>query len=200
MVRLYQYKPSGNCYKVRLMFRQVGVSYESIELDLNKRTPYQENLIRKLPFGRVPAVELHQGVMLAESNAILLHFTEGTHLMPTDKLIRARVYEWMFWEQYDHEPYIALLRSWRKFTGIPEGREQEVGWRHQRGVSALDRLNSRLAANTFLAGEQYTIADIALFAYTHVAEEGGFELKGFPAILRWLDAVKAQPHYFPITE
>lgn len=195
---LYQYSPSGNCYKVRWLFNELGVSYERVEVDLARGSAADASVLALLPFGRVPALKLGDGHWLAESNAILLHYAEGSSLLPpVGSLERARVSEWLFWEQYDHEPYIAVLRAWRKFFGVPAGREGEVDWRFERGEQALGRMESVLAGREFLAGA-FSVADIALYAYTHVAADGGFDLGKYPAILAWFARCEARAKYLKL--
>jgi glutathione S-transferase len=197
-VRLYQFGPSGNCYKVRLLLTQLGVPFETEEIQL-RMTPEVAREFKKVnPLGRVPAVVLPTGEMLAESNAILIYFAEGTPFLPADRLARARALQWMFWEQYDHEPYVAVLRGWLKFFGVPAGKEREVEERRARAYGALDVMERHLGEHDFFAGGAYTIADIALYAYTHVGGDGGLELARYPAVGRWMDRVRAQPGHISI--
>ncbi|RYZ42347.1 MAG: glutathione S-transferase family protein, partial [Myxococcaceae bacterium] len=137
---------------------------------------------------------------LAESNAILWYFAEGTPFIPTDRLERARMLQWMFFEQYSHEPYIAVARAWLTFFGVPSGKEKELEERIQKGYAALDVMEGELRKRPFFAGEHYSLADISLYAYTHVAEEGRFDLGPYPAIRSWFERVQAQPRHLRITD
>jgi glutathione S-transferase len=198
VIRLYSYQPSGNCYKVRLLLRQLDIPFETIELDLKKGEARSDTFRAINPIGRVPTVELEPGVFLAESNAILCYFAEGTRFVPQDKLERARMLQWLFFEQYSHEPYVAVARAWLAYFGIPPGKERELVERQQKGYAALDVMEGELSRRPFFAGGSYSLADIALYAYTHVAHEGAFDLSRYPAILAWLERVRSQPGHIPI--
>ena len=198
MLRLYSYQPSGNCYKVRLLLRQLSIPFEIVEIDLKKGEARTDAFRAINPIGRVPTIELEPGVFLAESNAILWYFAEGTRFIPDDKLERARMLQWMFFEQYSHEPYVAVARAWLSFFGIPPGKERELAERQQKGYAALDVMEGELSRRPFFAGERYSLADIALYAYTHVAHEGAFDLSRYPAILAWLERVRSQPGHITI--
>jgi glutathione S-transferase len=200
MIKLYQFQPSGNCYKVRLLLNQLGKPFEVVEMDLMSGAARTPEFKAKNPIARVPTVELEPGVFLAESNAILWYFAEGTPFIPTDKLERARMLQWMFFEQYSHEPYVAVARAWISFFGVPAGKERELEERIQKGYAALDVMEGELKQRPFFAGNQYSLADIALYAYTHVAEEGRFELGRYPAIRAWFERVQAQPRHLRITD
>jgi glutathione S-transferase len=194
---LYNSRVSGNCYKVRLLFAHLGIAYERHELDVIDRSNRPEVLGGLNPALRVPTLVLDDGRSLGESDAIIFYFAEGTPYLPEDSFERAQVLQWMFFEQYSHEPYIAVARFWR-IAGIEPGppeREAKLSWGHR----ALTAMDDHLTDRTFLVGERYTIADIALYAYTHVAPEGGFELDPYPAIRDWLVRVQAQPGHVPIT-
>jgi len=196
---LYNSQVSGNCYKVRLLFAHLGLAYERRELDVIDRSNRPEVLGGLNPALRVPTLVLDDGRALGESDAIMFYFGEGTQYVPEDRFERAQVLQWMFFEQYSHEPYIAVARFWR-IAGIDPG-AAELEAKQRGGTAALQAMERHLAARerTFLVGERYTIADIALFAYTHVAPEGGFELEPYPAIRAWLARVQAQPGHVPIT-
>jgi glutathione S-transferase len=200
MLKLYQFQASGNCYKVRLLLNQLGTPFEVVELDLMAGAARTPEFKAKNPIAKVPTVELEPGSFLAESNAILWYFAEGTPFIPTDKLERARMLQWMFFEQYSHEPYIAVARAWLTFFGIPPGKERELEERIQKGYAALDVMEGELKQRPFFAGNQYSLADIALYAYTHVAEEGRFDLSRYPAIRAWFERVQAQPRHLRITD
>ena len=195
---LYTSAVSGNCYKVRLLFALLGIEYERREVDVFERSDRPELLGGLNPALRVPTLVLDDGRSLAESDAILFHFAEGTEYLPEDSFQRAQVLQWLFFEQYSHEPNIAVARFW-ELAGIhPDEHERRA--KRRGGEFALQALEDRLAQHEFLVGERYTIADIALFAYTHVAPEGGFELKPYPAVREWLTRVAAQPGHIAITD
>ena len=200
MVKLYEYALSGNCYKVRLLLTQLGVPFLRVPVDIGRGESRTPEFLARVPFGRVPAVELEDGAVLAESNAILCYFAEGTPLFPADRRPRAEVLQWLFWEQYDHEPYVAVPRAWLAFFGVPAGKERELADRQARGYKALDVLERRLAGHPFLVADHYTIADIALYAYTHVAGEGQIDLSGYGAVRAWLDRVRAQERHVRIDQ
>ncbi|MGK4005282.1 glutathione S-transferase family protein [Sorangium sp. So ce1036] len=200
MIKLYEYAPSGNCYKVRLLLSHLGIPLERVAVDLHARASRTPEFLAKNPNGRVPVVELEPGRYLAESNAILWYFAEGTGYLPEDRLGRAEALQWMFFEQYSHEPYVAVVRAWVAYFGVPQGKEQELVERRERGYAALDVMERHLVARSFFVGERYGIADIALYAYTHVADEGGFDLARYPGIGAWMARVKAQPRHVSIKE
>jgi glutathione S-transferase len=199
MLKLYDYLESGNGYKVRLLLHQLEIPFERVELDITcgqTRTPEFLALNRN---GRIPLLVLDDGTALAESNAIQFYLAEGTPLLPAGRLERAQVLQWMFFEQYSHEPYIAVVRFWCH-TGEAEKRPDEVAARRARGYDALAVMEHHLHHRDFFAAGRYTIADIALYAYTHVAHEGGFDLDRYPAVRAWLARVRSQAHHIPITQ
>jgi glutathione S-transferase len=195
---LYDSQESGNCYKVRLLFAHLGIGYEREELSVYDRSNRPEVLGGKNPALRVPTLILDDGRVLGESNAIIWYFADGTEYLPEDPFERAQVLQWQFFEQYDHEPNIAVARFW-KLAGITPSDEDAAGKSHG-GKRALKAMESHLSTADFLVGDRYSIADISLYAYTHVAPEGGFELEPYPAINAWLERVAAQPGHVPITE
>jgi glutathione S-transferase len=195
---LYNSQVSGNCYKVRLLFSHLGLDYEKREVDVIDRSGRRELLGELNPALRVPTLVLDDGRPLAESNAILFYFAEGTEYLPADRFARAQVLQWLFFEQYSHEPYIAVARFWRIAGIVPPQSELEA--KERGGQAALRALDQHLTDNPFLVGGRYTIADIALYAYTHVAPEGGFELEPHPAIGAWLARVDTQPGHIAITD
>jgi len=199
MLRLYDFWESGNCYKVRLLLAQLAVPFERVELNIlagETRTPA---FLAKNPNGRVPLVEWPDGRRLAESNAILCYLADGTPLIPADPFERAQTLQWLFFEQYSHEPYVAVVRFWH-FAGLLEQNRAALPEKMDRGHAALAVMERHLAAQEWFGGARYGIADIALYAYTHVAGEGGFELSRFPAIERWLARVAVQPGHVRITD
>jgi glutathione S-transferase len=197
-VLLYNSQVSGNCYKVRLLFAHLGLEYERSEVDVVDRSNRLDLLGDLNPALRVPTLVLDDGRPLAESNAILFHFAEGTPYLPKDRYELAQVLQWLFFEQYSHEPNIAVVRFWVAYSDAPPA-EPEVEAKRRAGYAALDAMERHLAGRTFHVGEHYTIADISLYAYTHVAAEGGFDLTRYPAIRAWLDRVAEQPGHVPIT-
>jgi glutathione S-transferase len=199
VLRLYDHLFSGNGYKVRLLLHQLDIPYERVELDIERgetRTPEFLALNRN---GRVPLLVLDDGTTLAESNAIQWYLADGTPLLPEGRLERARVLQWMFFEQYSHEPYIAVVRHWCH-TGEADAKPEETAVRRARGYEALDVMERHLAGRDWFAADRYSVADIALYAYTHVADVGGFDLARFPQLGAWLDRVRAQPRHIPITQ
>jgi glutathione S-transferase len=196
-VLLYNSQPSGNCYKVRLLLAQLGIEYDRVEVDTRGHAN-REQLRGKNPALRVPVLELDDGRPLAESNAILWYLADGTQYLPDDAFERARVLQWMFFEQYSHEPYVAVVRHRTMLGTLDTLPDLEV--RRERGVAALDAMETELGAREYLAASSYSIADIALYAYTHVADEGGFDLSGYPSINAWLDRVAAEPGHVTIDD
>jgi glutathione S-transferase len=197
-VLLYNSMVSGNCYKVRLLFAQLGIDYERREMDVFDRSDRPEVMQGLNPALRVPTLVLDDGRALAESGAIIFHFAEGTEYLPSDSFERAQVLQWMFFEQYDVEPNIAVVRFW-ELAGIHPP-ESELADKQRAGHRALKALNQYLAEREFLVGERYSIADIALYAYTHVAPEGGFELGAYENLRAWLTRVAAEPGHIEITD
>ena len=194
---LYNSRVSGNCYKVRLLLAHLGLDYGVRELDVVDRSDRPEVLGNLNPALRIPTIVLDDGRPLAESNAILTYFAEGTRFLPEDRYERAQVLQWLFFEQYSHEPYLAVVRFWVAYAATPP-RPEEIEARRADGYKTLDALEHHLAMRSFLVGERFTIADIALYAYTHVADEGGFDLSRYPAIRRWLERVAAEDGHVPI--
>ena len=198
MLRLHDFLVSGNGYKVRLLLHQLGIPFERIEVDILTGATRTPDFLRRNRNGRIPVLELEDGACLAESNAILCYLAEGTELLPEDRLARARVLQWLFFEQYSHEPYIAVVRFW-SHTGVLEQKGAELEERRRRGYEALDVMEDHLSREPFFVAGRYTIGDIALYAYTHVAHEGGYDLAPYPAVAAWLARVRAQPRHVPIT-
>jgi glutathione S-transferase len=200
MLTLYDYLESGNGYKARLILHLRGLPFRRVELDILKGETRTPQFLAKNPNGRIPAVELEDGRVLFESNAILSYFADGTPLAGRDAWERAQILQWMFFEQYSHEPNVATLRFWHLAKLLPKKAPAEIAAKQAGGEAALAILDAQLAARDWLVGGRFTIADIALFAYTHVAGEGGFDLARWPALQRWIARVEAQPGFVPITE
>ena len=199
MIRLYDFLPSGNGYKVRLLLHQLGIPYELVEMDITKGETRTPDFLAKNPNGRIPLIELDDARFLAESGAILFYLAQSTPFFPDERWQRAQVLQWMFFEQYSHEPYIAVARAWLHVFGMDEERKRQLPQKQKLGYDALAVMERHLGERTFFVGERYSIADIALYAYTHVADEGGFDLTGFPAVGAWLRRVRAQPGHVAIT-
>jgi len=195
-VLLYDSAISGNCYKVRLLFSLLGIEYERRKVSVIDRSNRAELLGDLNPGLRVPTLVLDDGRALAESDAILVYFAEGTEYLPEDRYERAQVLQWMFFEQYSHEPNIAVLRFWAHAEIKPDPREALA--KFNGGLAALEAMERHLTGRDFFVGDRATVADIALYAYTHVADEGGFEIARFEAIGAWLERVRALPGYVAI--
>jgi glutathione S-transferase len=199
-VLLYNSQLSGNCYKVRLLLAHLGLAYERREVSVTDRSDRPELLGNLNPALRVPTLVLDDGRPLAESDAILCYFADGTPYLPDDRYERAQVLQWLFFEQYNHEPNIAVARFWVAIADAPAP-EAELEAQRRGGHAALRAIDSHLAdGRTFLVGERYTIADIALYAYTHVAPEGGFDLEPYPAVRAWLERVATQPGHVTMAD
>jgi glutathione S-transferase len=198
-VLLYNSAVSGNCYKVRLLFAHLGIEYETVEMSVVDRSNRAEVLGDLNPGLRVPTLVLDDGRPLGESNAILWYLGDGTEYVPEDTYERAQVLQWQFFEQYSHEPSIAVARFWLAYSERPreEFADRLPGWM-KGGYAALDSMEAHLRDRAFLVGERYSLADISLYAYTHVADEGGFDLERYPAIRAWLVRVAGQPGHVPI--
>jgi glutathione S-transferase len=198
-MRLYDSNiPSGNAYKVQLLLAQLGIDYELVELDI-LRSPSQTREPEFLainPNGRIPTLVLDDGKILPESNAIMFYLAEGTLLLAADKFERAQTLQWLFFEQYSHEPYVAVLKFWTYWGGLDKLRAPELERLHTRGQAALDVMETHLQTRQFFVGERYGIADIALFAYTQAADAIG--LRNGPSVRAWLERVRAQPKFVPI--
>ena len=179
---------SGNCLKVRWLLDRLGCDYDWLETDIMTGVTRMPDFLALNPAGQVPLVVLEDRRTLAQSNAILIHFGEGTDLIPTDAYQRARMFEWLFWEQYSHEPYVAVARFRMAYEGLP--REALEPRLVERGNAALDRMEQALASSDFLVGDRPSLADIALVAYTRVAHEGGFDLSGRPNVRAWINRVE----------
>ena len=198
MLTLYDYLSSGNGYKCRLLLAQLGIPYRRVELDILKGETRTPEFLARNPNGRIPALELEDGTILSESDAILFYLAEGTPFLPDDRLGRAQVLQWMFFEQYSHEPFIAVARFIRHLLPPDTPRRTELPRLEQGGYAALGVMERRLADHPFLVADRYTIADIALYGYTHVANEGGFDLAGYPGVRAWMQRVAGQPGHLPI--
>lgn len=191
---------SGNCYKIKLLLSLLNINHRWIHVDiLNKDTQTAEFLSLN-PNGKIPVLVLDDGRVLSESNAILGYLAEGTELIPADPYMKAKMYQWMFFEQYSHEPFIAVARFINKYLGLAPERIEEYHKLQPKGHKALSIMNKALVEHDYLVGNKFTIADIALYAYTHVAEEGGFDLKLYPNIQEWCQRIQKYPKYVSMVE
>lgn len=188
-MKVYGDAKSGNCYKVQLVCSFLDIDHEWIDVDILAGDTRTEEFLRKNPNGKIPLLEIEEGVALAESNAIVNFLAAGTPFYPSDPLSQARVLQWQFFEQYSHEPFIAVARFINKYLGLPEEKKEEYASKQAGGHKALQVMEKQLSMTPYLAAERITTADISLYAYTHVAHEGGFELSGYPAVKAWLDRV-----------
>jgi len=195
MYKVYGDYNSGNCYKIKLMLNLLGAEYEWVPVDILNGETETEAFLAKNPNGKIPVLELDDGTYLWESNAILNFLAEGTPYLLSEPRLRTQMLQWQFFEQYSHEPAIAVARFIQFYLGLPEERMEEYRSLHKRGYRVLKVMEQQLQRTPFLVGEQFSIADIALYAYTHVAHQGGFDLNQFPAIQAWLERVKQQPGY-----
>ena len=200
LLRLYDFLPSGNGYKIRLLLTQIGMPFERIEVNITKGETRTPEFLSKNPNGKIPLLEIEPGKYLAESNAILVYLSEGTEFLPYDRFLRAQVMQWLFFEQSSHEPFIATSRFLMSVLGKPQEYHEAIKQRREPGYAALRVMEKHLSSHTFFVGDRYTIADIALFAYTHVADEGGFDLTEFSAIQAWIARVKSQSGYISINQ
>ncbi|WP_448247339.1 glutathione S-transferase family protein [Thalassotalea agariperforans] len=195
MLKVYGDIQSGNCYKVKLLLALLNIEHQWCHIDILKQESQSPDYLAKNPNGKIPLLELDNGEFIAESNAILNYLADGTPLLPSDKLTRAKVLQWQFFEQYSHEPYIAVARFINKYLGLPEDRLADYHSKQAGGNKALSVMEQQLAQTPYLVGDSLTIADISLYGYTHVADEGGFDLSKYPAILRWINNIQAQKNY-----
>lgn len=203
MLRLYDYLSSGNGYKVRLLLTQLARPFERIDLDILAGETRTADFRAKNPNGKIPALALEDGTVLAESNAILFYLAEGSVFLPDTRLERAQALQWMFFEQYNHEPNVAVARFMMLHPpggGLSDSGRRALAKKQEQGHAALAVMERHLADRPYFVAERYSIADIALYAYTHVAEEGGIALEGYPGIKAWLGRVARQPGHIPITQ
>ena len=199
MTILYGMIDSGNCYKPRLLMAKLGMGFTNVEVSSHTGDTRKPDYVAKNPNAMVPLLELDDGRRLAESNAILLYLAEGTRFLPADKYQRALAYQWLFFEQYSHEPYIAVRKALLTFPErARDATPERLAVTLERGNKALGVMNKHLEGSAFFAGEALSVADIALYAYTHTAEMGGFQLDAYPAVAAWLKRVEADPGHVPM--
>ena len=200
MYKLYDFLPSGNSYKIRLLLSLLEIPYQRIDVNiLNRETRTPEFLVKN-PNGKIPLLEIAPDKFLAESNAILYYLSQGTDFFPSDRFTQAQVMQWLFFEQYSHEPFIATARYWISILKQPEQNAEQLKHKHRLGNAALKVMEQHLSNHKFFVAQTYTIADICLYGYTHVADEGGFNLEEYPAILAWFKRIEAHPKHILITD
>lgn len=199
MLTLYDYMDSGNGYKVRLVLAQLELPYKLVECDILKGETRTPEFLQRNPNGRIPTLQIEDGSHIFESGAIVWYLAEGTPLAPTDRKARAETLQWMFFEQYSHEPYIAVARFWKHYLPkLTPLQEMDLPNRMKGGYAALDIMEKHLATRRFFVDERFGLADIALYAYTHVAHEGEFDLSKYPSINAWMARVASQPRHVSI--
>lgn len=194
-MKVYGDMLSGNCYKVKLLLEFLGIQYEWLHINVLKAESHTPEFLQMNPNGKIPVLVLDDGKILTESNAILGYLAEGTNFIPTDRYAKAKMYEWMFFEQYSHEPFIAVARFINKYLGLPEARVEEYHALQPKGHKALAIMEQALGQHYYLVGNELTLADISLYAYTHVADEGGFDLNLYPNIQAWCQRIQNYPAY-----
>jgi glutathione S-transferase len=198
MITIYGMRASGNCYKLQLLLDRLGREYRWVEVDSAHGATRTPEYLAKNPNGKVPLLELDDGRRLAESDAILCYLAEGTPFLPDDRWLRAQTLQWLFFEQYSHEPYIAVARFIRGWLPPEHPRQAELPALQRHGAQALAVMEQHLAGHAWFGGERCSVADLALYAYTHCAGDGGFDLAAFPHIAAWLARVQVQPGHTPM--
>ena len=195
MLTIYGDIFSGNCYKIKLLLSLLNREHKWVHIDILKNETHSDSFLNKNPVGKIPLLELDNGTYLSESNAILNFLAEGSEFLPNDPFHRAKILQWQFFEQYSHEPYIAVARYIAKYLGLPEARKQEYESKQLGGHKALQVMESQLQHSRYLVGNRYSIADISLYAYTHVAHDGGFDLSDYPKINDWINLIQLHPNH-----
>jgi len=197
MYKLYDFLPSGNCYKIRLLLNQLGIMYERIDVDVLNKESRAPEFLKINPNGRIPVL-YHDGKYLAESNSILWYLATDTEFLPKDKYEQSLVLQWMFFEQFSHEPNIAIARYWISILKAENDYKEQLQIKKKAGYAALDVMEQHLENSRYFVADQYSIADIALYAYTHVADEGNYDLSGYCRINEWLKRIEGQEDYISI--
>ncbi|MBL4582558.1 MAG: glutathione S-transferase family protein [Gammaproteobacteria bacterium] len=200
MVKVYGDIQSGNCYKIKLLMSYLNIEHEWLHVDILKGETHSDEFKKMNPNTRIPVLVLRDGRTLTESNAILNFLADGSEFLPPDRFLRAEVLQWQFFEQYSHEPYIATARYINKYLGLPDERRAEYEGKQTGGHKALSVMEQRLEKADFLAGNSLTIADISLYAYTHVAHEGGFDLDGYRAIGKWMERIEQHSNHIAMND
>lgn len=199
-LKVYGDSRSGNCYKIQLLCAEMGIDYDWEEVDILAGDTHTPQFLEMNPNGKIPTLALPDGRFLSESNAILFYLADGSEFFAGDSYARAQILQWMNFEQYSHEPNIATARFIVKYLGNPPDRRQSLEEKQTAGYKALDVMERQLERLPFITGDKYTIADIALYAYTHVADQGGFDLGAYPAIRAWKDRIAQRAKYLPMAE
>ena len=194
-MKIYGDIQSGNCYKIKLLCSLLGIEHEWIHVDIMAGDTSKGAFLKKNPNGKIPLLELDDGRCLSESNAILNYLAAGSQLLPSDTFKLAKVQQWQFFEQYSHEPYVAVARFIAKYLGLPDERKAEYEAKQSGGHMALAVMEKQLSTSPYLAGDSLTTADISLYGYTHVAHEGGFDLNEYPSVLEWIDRIQKNQNY-----
>jgi glutathione S-transferase len=194
-MKIYADSQSGNCYKVKLLTSLLGIEHEWININILANETLTKSFLKKNPNGKIPLLELNDGRFISESNAILNYLASNSVLIPSNDFDMAKVQQWQFFEQYSHEPFIAVARFIAKYLGLPADRKADYESKQVGGHKALNVMEEQLKKTPYLVGNQLTTADISLYGYTHVAHEGGFDLMNYPAIDRWLNRIQAHPNY-----
>lgn len=200
MYSVYGDMSSGNCYKIKLLMNFLGIDHEWVDVDILAGETHTDEFRAMNPNTRIPVLRIGENDYLCESNAILNYLADGTPYLPSERMSRARVLQWQFFEQYSHEPFIATARFINKYLGLPKEREAEYHAKQEGGHKALAVMEQQLSKSPFLVGDQLSIADISLYAYTQVADEGGFDLSGYPSILKWMEAIEATPNFISMED
>lgn len=200
MYKIYGDLLSGNCYKIKLLLQFLNIEHEWVHVDILSGETHSAEFKAMNTNAKIPVLQIGENEYLSESNAILNYLAEGSQFLPQAGIERARVLQWQFFEQYSHEPYIAVARYINKYLGLPEDRKQEYQAKREGGYKALDIMETQLSDTPFLAGDVLTIADISLYAYTHVAHEGGFDLADYPNIQSWFKRIESQPGYIAMPD
>lgn len=197
-MKIYGDRQSGNSYKLLLVTSFLEIPYKWQDIDIKKGETKTDSFLKLNPNGKIPILILDDGRILSESNAILNFLAEGSDLIPKDHFEKAKVLQWQFFEQYSHEPYIAVARFIKHYLGVPEERRAEYESKQEGGHKALGVMETQLTKNKFLVGDSMTTADISLFAYTHVAHEGGFDLSSYPKVLEWIKRIESLDRFKPM--
>lgn len=198
-MRIYGDIQSGNCYKIKLLASLLGIEHEWIHIDILNGESHTAEFLEKNPNAKIPVLELEDGRCISESNAILNYLASGTDFLSNDAYEYSKIQQWQFFEQYSHEPFIAVARFIAKYLGLPDDRRADYESKQEGGHKALSIMERQLQQTPYLTGDHLTTADISLYGYTHVAEEGGFDLNRYPAIQQWLARIQSQPHYVGMT-